>query len=165
MAVVLQIKTGFEPIFDKESKILILGSFPSRMSFEAEFYYGNPRNRFWKILQEFFNVELTSVESKKIFLLHHHIALWDIVSRGSNMQGNRESSMDKNLLPTEISPIDTLLAKTKIKTILCNGKKAYLLFCEYYPHLKNIAKCLPSTSPANVKFDSQPWKIELSQIK
>lgn len=161
----LYIKTGFEPIFNKESKILILGSFPSKISFEVGFYYGNPKNRFWKILQEFFNVQLTSIESKKSFLLHHHIALWDIVSRGSNMQDSKESSMDKNLLPTEISPIDTLLAKTKIKTILCNGKKAYLLFCENYPHLKDIAKCLPSTSPANVRFDSQQWKIELSQIK
>lgn len=97
----------------------------------------------------------------KNFLLHYHIALWDIVCLGSNMQGNKESSMDRNLLPTEISDIEALLAKTKIKTILCNGKKAYSLFNEYYPHLNNIAKCLPSTSPANVRFDSKEWEMEL----
>ena len=64
-------KKGFEPVFDCESEILILGSFPSKMSFEVGFYYGHPRNRFWKMLQEFFQVELGSIESKKNFQTNH----------------------------------------------------------------------------------------------
>ena len=106
-------KKGFEPIFDNKSEILILGSFPSKMSFRVGFYYGNPRNRFWKMLQEFFQVELGSIESKKNFLLNYHIALWDIVSLGSNMQGSKESSMDKNLAHVEISDIDTINENNK----------------------------------------------------
>lgn len=155
------LKRGFEPIFNNESEVLILGSFPSKMSFEIGFYYGNPRNRFWKMLQDFFKVELVSVEAKKDFLLHYRIALWDIVCLGSNMQGDKESSMDKTLLATEISDLEALLAKTQIKTILCNGKKAYFLLNKYCPHLKDMAKSLPSTSPANVRFDSKQWEVEL----
>ncbi|MCI5631997.1 DNA-deoxyinosine glycosylase [Helicobacter sp.] len=158
-------KKGFEPIFDNKSEILILGSFPSKMSFGVGFYYGNPRNRFWKMLQEFFQVELGSIESKKNFLLNYHIALWDIVSLGSNMQGSKESSMDKNLAPVEISDIDMLFRKTKIKIILCNGKTAYALLLKFYPHLRDRAKCLPSTSPANFRFDSRQWQTALLQYK
>ena len=95
-------KKGFEPVFDCESEILILGSFPSKMSFEVGFYYGHPRNRFWKMLEGFFKIKLENIESKKNFLLRYHIALWDIVSLGNNMQGGKESSMDKNLTPLEI---------------------------------------------------------------
>ncbi|MCI5967979.1 DNA-deoxyinosine glycosylase [Helicobacter sp.] len=158
-------KRGFEPIFDCESEVLILGSFPSRMSFAEGFYYANPRNRFWKMLQDFFKVKLVSIEAKKNFLLKQHIALWDIVCLGSNTQGGREGSMDKNLLAVEISDIVALLNVTKIKKILCNGKKAYALFCKSYPHLQDRAKCLSSTSPANVRFDSVQWKRELLQIQ
>lgn len=149
-------KRGFEPIFDSRSEILILGSFPSKMSFLDGFYYGNPRNRFWQMMQEFFQVELTSIEAKKQFLLAQRIALWDIVYLGSN-----QNSLDKNLLPIEISNLERLFLKADFKKILCNGKKAYTLFCKYYPHLKDSAKALPSTSPANFKFNSGQWKAEL----
>ena len=40
----------FDPIYNKDSKILILGSFPSVKSRETDFYYGHPQNRFWKVL-------------------------------------------------------------------------------------------------------------------
>ena len=154
-------KKGFEPVFECESEILILGSFPSKMSFEVGFYYGHPRNRFWKMLEGFFKIKLENIESKKNFLLRYHIALWDIVSLGNNMQGGKESSMDKNLTPLEISNIDMLLSQTKIQRILCNGKKAYALLLKFYPHLKDRAKCLPSTSPANFRFDAKQWQVEL----
>ena len=71
----------FEPIVDKNSKILILGSFPSVKSREVNFYYGNPQNRFWKVMEEFFKITIgNDIESKKQFLKNYHIALWDIVN-------------------------------------------------------------------------------------
>ena len=67
----------FPPVYDRESRILILGSFPSVKSREEGFYYGNPRNRFWKIIEIIFNTGLRTIEEKKAFLLSRHIALWD----------------------------------------------------------------------------------------
>lgn len=66
----------FEPVVDKNSEILILGSFPSVKSREINFYYGNPQNRFWKVLEEFFGEKIENdIESKKVFLKNHKIAV------------------------------------------------------------------------------------------
>ena len=55
----------FEPVYDKDSKILILGSFPSVKSREQGFYYGHARNRFWKVLSVLLSCEEpTSIEEK-----------------------------------------------------------------------------------------------------
>ena len=77
----LGIKCGFKPVFDKNSRVLILGSFPSVKSRKVEFYYGNRQNRFWKILCGFFGEAVPeSTEEKIALLLRHNVALWDIVT-------------------------------------------------------------------------------------
>ena len=40
----------FEPVYNADSEILILGTFPSVKSRQQHFYYGHPQNRFWKVL-------------------------------------------------------------------------------------------------------------------
>lgn len=156
-------KTGFEAIFDKSSKILILGSFPSVMSFQNEFYYGNPRNRFWGLMQEVFGGSIASIADKKQLLLKNNIALWDIVQTGENLNKGKESSSDSNLVCGGVADIPSLLAKTNVQNIICNGKKSYELFCKYYPELKELVVCLPSTSPANVRFDKAIWLQHLTK--
>ena len=150
-------KDGFEPVFDINSKILILGSFPSVLSFKQGFYYGNPRNRFWGLMQEVFGMSIESINSKKQLLLKNNIALWDIVLSGENLNNGRESSSDSNLKWERVADIPKIISQSKIVSIICNGKKAYELFCKYYPNLIDIAVCLPSTSPANVRFDKDIW--------
>lgn len=150
-------KDGFEPVFDINSKILILGSFPSVLSFKQGFYYGNPRNRFWGLMQEVFGMSIESINSKKQLLLKNNIALWDIVLSGENLNNGRESSSDSNLKCEIVADIPKIISQSKIVSIICNGKKAYELFCKYYPNLIDIAVCLPSTSPANVRFDKDIW--------
>ncbi|MDE7380221.1 MAG: uracil-DNA glycosylase family protein, partial [Clostridia bacterium] len=72
---------GFSPFFNGESRVLILGSFPSVKSRAQSFYYGHPQNAFWRILSSFFGEDKpTSVEEKKAFLLRNKVALWDIVT-------------------------------------------------------------------------------------
>ncbi len=158
-------KDGFNAVFDKNSRLLILGSFPSVLSFQNGFYYGNPRNRFWWLMQEVFAESIASIEDKKQLLLKHNIALWDIVAGGENLKEGRESSSDSNLKCEKVADIDWIISQTKIGKIICNGKKAYELFCKHYPHLIGIAVCLPSTSPANVRFDKNLWLSELEQMQ
>ncbi len=150
---------GFEPVFDKDSEILILGSFPSVKSRQTGFYYGNKQNRFWKMLGKIFNEEIEdNTEFKKLFLLKHKIALFDVVAE-SDLAGSADSSLEKSEF--KICNMKFLFPpNTNIKKILCNGKTAYNLF--YNSNQTNLPiLAMPSTSSANPRFDFEIWKNEI----
>lgn len=150
--------SGFEPCMDGNAKILILGSFPSVKSRENAFFYGNPHNRFWKLLAEIYGAATPqSVDEKKSFLLSRNIALWDIVS-----ECEIEGSLDSNIKNYVVADLDKVLKQAKIEKILLNGGTAAKIFFKHYPQLATIAVALPSTSPANARFDKTDW---LSALK
>lgn len=148
----MMIQHPIEPIFDRESKILILGSFPSVKSREEGFFYGHPQNRFWKVLAAVFEEETpTTIEDKKRFLLKNRVAVWDVI-HSCDIEGSSDSSI-KNVVPNDLSEI---LEKADIRQIYVNGKKAEQLYKKYiFPRFKREAICLPSTSPANAA-----WRLE-----
>ena len=135
----------FGPVFDENSKILILGSFPSVKSREINFYYGHPQNRFWKVLAGIYGQQLwQTTGQKRAFLLEHKIALW-----------------------VKANDLGAVLGGAPIEKILLNGGKAYELFLKYCqkegmpPAVK-----MPSTSPANAAFRLERlievWSRELT---
>ena len=149
------IKHPIPPLFDHNSTILILGSFPSVKSREACFFYGHPQNRFWKVLASVFgeNVPQT-IEEKKAFLLRNRVALWDVIG-SCDITGSSDASI-KNVVPNDLSEI---LSKADIKAIFVNGKTAYQYYQKYTePVTGRPAICLPSTSPANAA-----WSLERLQ--
>ncbi len=149
-------------LFDKNSKILILGSFPSVKSREQGFFYGHKQNRFWKTLSAVLNKPLPkSIEEKKEFLLSNHIALWDVIAE-CDIIGSSDSSI-KNVVPNDISKITN---NCDIKMIFTNGKTADKLYKKYIlPNNDFEAICLPSTSPANAKFTLEKLIDEWQIIK
>ena len=153
--------TGFEPLVDNDSEILILGSFPSVKSRANNFYYGNPQNRFWKMLATIFNENLPQpIENKKELCRKHKIALWDVVI-SSNLSGSSDVSLKKSDI--ELADINGLLKRyPSIKTILCNGKLAYNLFNKYFK-VELPVFYMPSTSPANVSYNIDIWREKLTQ--
>ena len=156
------IKNPIPPVYNGKSKILILGSFPSVASREAEFFYGHKQNRFWRVLTAVFDTDLPeTTEEKKAFLLKHGIALWDVIG-SCDIMGSSDSSI-KNVVPNEISVI---LEAADIKKIYVNGKTALKYYNKYIrDSICRDAICLPSTSPANAawSFDKlvEAWKIIL----
>lgn len=136
----------FEPVYNKESNILILGSLPSVKSREQGFYYGHPQNRFWKVLAAVLSCPVpATIEEKKNMLLANRIALWDVIE-SCDIIGSSDSSI-KNVVPADIGSI---LSKTEIDRIFANGKKAESLYQKYiFPKMKVRITVLPSTSPAN----------------
>lgn len=142
----------FEPVFNKESKILILGSFPSVKSRENNFYYGHPQNRFWKVLAGVLGMDVPqTIEEKKSFLLANHIAVWDVIG-SCTIVGSSDSSI-KDVVVNDFSKI---LGNSQVETIYVNGGKAYELYHKYAEKKTGIlAIKLPSTSPANAT-----WKLE-----
>ena len=151
---------GFSPVFDKNSKVLILGSFPSVKSREISFYYGNKQNRFWRMLCGFFQEEIPkSAEEKKAFLLRKGIALWDMVD-SCEIEGSADASV-KN---AKIVDLECILSNTPIEKILLNGALAYDLFCQKYADVQIPYIKMPSTSPANPRFDMEIWRKELNDV-
>lgn len=150
------------PLYDKNSKILILGSFPSVKSREAGFFYGHPQNRFWKVTSSIYNEKLPdTIEEKREFLLKNHIAVWDVIS-SCDIAGSSDSSI-KNVIANDI---DIILKNADIKVIYVNGKTAFKYYCKYMqPRVKRSAICLPSTSPANAAWDVERLKDAWKCIK
>lgn len=144
----------FGPVFDKHSKILILGSFPSVKSREQSFYYGHPQNRFWKVLLSVFKEQeeaLKTIGQKKKFLLDNRIALWDVIA-SCDIKGSSDSSI-KNI---KVNDLNVILKESDIQKIILNGKKSYELYKKYYGNVDMPDSVqLPSTSPANAA-----WSLE-----
>ncbi len=148
---------GFSPIFDDNSKVLILGSFPSVKSRNINFYYGHPQNRFWKTLQSIFGGDISTVEGKRQLCLQNKIALWDIVST-CNIVG----SMDVDIKNPTFVDLSQVLDNADIQVIICNGKSAFNFTQKAYSGALPVV-CLPSTSPANARFDEKIWQQTLSK--
>ena len=153
-------KIGFLPVFDENSKILILGSFPSVKSRQIDFYYGNRQNRFWRTVCGYFKEPVPeSTEEKKNFLFRHKIALWDMV-----MACEIDGSADSSIKNAEVADLNEVLSKAKIKKILLNGTLAYELFVKNYPSIGIPFVKMPSTSPANPRFSEEIWRNELNEV-
>lgn len=149
------------PIYDKNSKVLILGTMPSPKSREVGFYYGHSQNRFWKVLADIFNEEsLTTIEEKITFLHRHQLALWDVL-QSCEIQGADDASI-KNPIPNDFT---SLLQEANIKAIFTTGKKATDLYMKHcYPKTNIPAIGLPSSSPANRRISYEKLKEEYSKI-
>lgn len=158
----MRLEHTFPPIYDEASEILILGSFPSVVSRAEGFYYGHPRNRFWKLLAAIYGeTPPVDVESKKKLLKLHRLALWDVCS-SCEIIGSADSSI-KSVVPNDLSII---LNNAKIRQIITNGKTADALFRKYCQDSCTLSSiCLPSTSPANAASSFEDllsaWKIIL----
>ncbi len=149
-----------DPVYDASSKILILGSFPSVLSRETGFFYGHPRNRFWRLLGALFEEETpVSIPDRKSLLLRHHIALWDVIG-SCEIHGSSDLSI-RSVVPNDILP---LLKKTGIRKIFVNGKTAKKYYDRYLRERTGIeAHVLPSSSPANAAWSFErlleEWKV------
>lgn len=153
--------TSFDPIFDSECRILILGSMPGGESLRRRQYYAHPRNRFWRILFELFDTAtINEYEGKKDFLLRNNIALWDVAK-----SCNRTGSLDSNMKEVVVNDMDVFLKSSPgIHHVFFNGKKAFDIFKKEfgleYPGIEFTR--LGSTSPAHaVPFEKllQEWRV------
>jgi hypoxanthine-DNA glycosylase len=134
----------FKPIVFKDTQILILGSFPSIKSFENNFYYGHPRNQFWKILEAVTGYPVNNRDQKIWLLKECRLGLWDMIS-----SCQRDNSLDASLEDEVVNDIPALLsAYPSIEKIAFTGKKAQALFETHFAYLEIERVYLPSPSPA-----------------
>ena len=155
-------KHNIPPIYDKNSKILILGSFPSVKSREVQFFYGHPQNRFWRVTAALTGEETpVSIEQKRAMLLRNGIALWDVIA-SCEITGSSDSSI-RSVVANELSP---LLAVSRIRRVFTNGATADRLYRKYLLVKTGLpATRLPSTSPANAAWSLERLTAEWSVIR
>ncbi len=166
------IEHGFEPVFDERSRILVLGSFPSVLSRLNAFYYGNPQNRFWRVMAACLGVPVppnegepladggpatpdASIVAKRAMLLNGGVALWDVIE-SCDIKGSSDASI-RNVVPARIERITDA---APIKVVVCNGGTAGRLYKRYLQERTGLpAIVLPSTSPANAAWRLD-WLVE-----
>lgn len=162
------IEHGFEPVFDERSRVLVLGSFPSVLSRANAFYYGNPQNRFWRVMAACLGAPVppnegdpladgtpatldASIAAKRFMLLDGGVALWDVIE-SCDIKGSSDASI-KNVVPADI---ERITGNAPIELVVCNGGTAGRLYKRYLQERTGLsAVVLPSTSPANAA-----WRLE-----
>ena len=150
-----------EPCFNKESKILILGSFPSVKTREYGFFYGHSQNRFWRVMEILFNEELSNDID---FLSRHKIALYDSIYQ-CDIIGSSDASI-KNAQPSDLKEI---IRGADIKEVFLNGSTSYKYYKKYHEKdLGHEGVKLPSTSPANARYRLDDlvneWRVILKYL-
>lgn len=163
-----RIEHGFDPVFDERSRILVLGSFPSVLSRANAFYYGNPQNRFWRVMAACLGVPVppnesdlladgtpatleASIAAKRAMLLNGGAAVWDVIE-SCDIKGSSDASI-KNVVPAHI---ERITSAAPIGQVICNGGTAGRLYKRYLQERTGLpAVVLPSTSPANAA-----WRLE-----
>ena len=140
---------NIDPVYDSNSKILILGSFPSVKSREQQFFYGHKQNRFWRVIAQVLDCAVPEdIEQKRDMLLSHYVAVWDVIE-SCEITGSSDASI-RDVRPNDLSRI---LSQADIQAIYLNGSKAYKLYQKYiFPTIGRKAYLLPSTSPANAGY-------------
>ena len=157
----MRVKHTFKPIYNKESKILILGSIPSVKSRENNFYYGHPKNRFWELIAKIYNKKIpVTIDEKIDLILRNNLAIYDVI-KSCDIEGSSDSSI-KNVV---INNINKIIRDSSINKIIFNGNKSYELYNKYESNKFNNLVVLPSTSPANARFTFdklyETWKNQI----
>lgn len=149
------------PLFDKDSRILILGSFPSVKTREYGFFYGHPQNRFWPVMETLFQVDLSKdISERRAFLLEHHLAVYDSIYQ-CDIIGSSDASIE-NVVPSDLMPI---FQSVDIQEVFCNGATSYKYYQKYHAKKTGLPGVkLPSTSPANARYRLEDLVKEWSVI-
>ena len=169
-----QILHPIQPVWNSESRVLILGTMPSPKSREAGFFYMHPQNRFWSVIAEVFGESFShpnnspdvsaAIAERRKFLLRHHLAMWDVLA-SCEITGAADSSI-KNAIPNDFTEI---FEGCQIHQVICTGKTAFNLWQKkcavlYEPRFNLTVHCLPSTSPANAQWSKEKLIGEYKSI-
>ncbi len=151
-----------DPLYREDSKILILGSFPSVKTREYGFFYGHPYNRFWPLMEALFNETIpNTIEGRRDFLLRHKIAMYDSIYQ-CDIVGSSDASI-RNVVPSDLNKI---FATANIRQVFCNGATSYRYYQKYHEKESGIRGIkLPSTSPANARYRLEDLLEEWKKIR
>jgi TDG/mug DNA glycosylase family protein len=163
-------ETGLPPLLGKDPRVLVLGSFPSRISLQQGLYYANPRNQFWEVMRVILDLPGlpgTSEPSRDYpeFLVRHNLALWDVVASRRFQPG----SMDRDIQDIRTHDMPAFLREhATVRCIALNGGKAWEVLPREEISSDITLLRLPSTSPANARYSLAEkiarWRVLLQYL-
>jgi double-stranded uracil-DNA glycosylase len=155
--------TGFPPVLDHATRILVLGSFPGEASLAAQQYYAHPRNQFWRLLSAVLDDDLVqqAYEQRLQRLKIHRIGLWDVIAACE-----REGSLDSAIRSAQANDFASLKHQCPELTRICFNGKTSGKFAPQFAQAGFETLVLPSSSPANAQWSFEQkleeWKKAFS---
>lgn len=148
-----------EPIYNGQSRTLLLGTMPSPRSRAAGFYYAHPQNRFWPVLAAVYGEPVPADDAaRRALILAHGLALWDVL-QSCEIRGASDASIQK-AVPNDIP---ALLQRAPITRVLCTGQAAGRLYKQLVEPWTGLpCTILPSTSPANCRMPADTLVLAYS---
>lgn len=161
---------SFEPIVSINCKVLLLGTMPGVESLRKQQYYGYKYNAFWRIIYALFSREPDEeYEKRKVFLLDHDIAVWDVL-KACEREGSSDSDI-KQPVPNDF--VSLYQQYPNIRSVCFNGGPAGRLYKRFIK--ETGVRCqtqtfysLPSTSPAyTITFEKklEQWQLLLQLLR
>lgn len=151
---------SFPPIINRSAKLLILGTMPGRISLDAQQYYANKHNAFWRVIFGMFDAQVPDSYKERIsFVKKQNIAVWDVLKNCE-----REGSLDEAIINEVPNDFQSLFNRyPNIRTIVFNGGNSHKFFKKYIGfETGHWYFKMPSTSPANTKkfeHKMEEWKV------
>jgi len=155
---------GLGPVIDRDTRLIVLGSFPGVASLRAQQYYGHPRNHFWAILGALWQVDLTSAPypQRLASARAHGLGLWDVYA-----SCRREGSLDSAIQDAQPNDLGSLTRLApRLRAIVHNGGES----ARAMRHTRALGLPvlrLPSTSPANASWSFEKklaaWRAALQE--
>jgi hypoxanthine-DNA glycosylase len=140
---------GLAPVIAPHTRLLVLGSFPSVASLQAQQYYAHPRNHFWPILSALWGTDLRALPyaERIAFVRDKGLGIWDVYARC-----RREGSLDSAIEEAELNDLPGLKRRApRLHAIAHNGGESARTM-RITRGLGLPVWRLPSTSPANASW-------------
>jgi hypoxanthine-DNA glycosylase len=155
---------GLEPVISRQSRLVILGSFPGEASLRAQQYYGHPRNQFWPLLGAIWGIDLAglSYPRRLVELRRRGLGLWDIYAAC-----RREGSLDAAIADAEFNDLASLRRRAPgLRLVAHNGGESARAMRQVAALGLPVCK-LPSSSPANASWSFErklaAWRAAFQQ--
>ncbi len=140
---------GLPPVLGRETRLVVLGSFPGVASLAAGQYYAHPRNQFWPILSAIWGVDLVAMPYRHRLaeVKRRGLGLWDVYARC-----RREGSLDQSIEDAQYNDFASLARRApRLQAVAHNGGESARAMRHTAAFGWAVIR-LPSTSPANASW-------------
>ncbi len=161
----------FEAFIPDNMKVLIIGSFPGRTQTvqpidKEAWFYGAPRNQFWRILEIVYNQPLKTRKEKEMLFQKAGIGITDIIQSCIRKEGtNDDNNLEVRNYNTEI--ISRLLSDFQPRVLFTSRfvEKLFRKFFKDYPDTCTLPSPSPRYFRINIEEKAWIYKRILPEIK
>jgi hypoxanthine-DNA glycosylase len=140
---------GLPPVIARQTRLVVLGSFPGAASLAARQYYAHPRNQFWPLLSALWGMDLATLPyaQRLAQIRRRGLGLWDVYA-----SCRRNGSLDSAIEDAELNDLASLRRRAPTLQAVCHNGGESARSMKITAALGLPVTQLPSTSPANASW-------------